>query len=182
MIISYFLNGELSFLTGPRQIIFILLLRGIGVGLSLGPTTILAMQNVDLELRNKAATLLTFFRQVGGTFGGTLIGIFVIKRKIFHAERFSEQTSANLSAYKVTLHKIFQQIYSDTSNQGVSKSLLQSNAAIVKNLETQAFITAQNDALFFFGCIASLVALTLLTLNIFQWIQKKRHPSSTRQF
>ena len=56
LIASYFLNNILDLYTGPRQIFWILLLRGVGVGLSLGPTTILALHKVPKELTSKAAT------------------------------------------------------------------------------------------------------------------------------
>lgn len=171
LITSYFLSNELSWLTGPSQIGFILFLRGIALGLCLGPVTTQALQQVPLALSDKAATLLTFFRQVGGTYGGTIISILTIKRQIFHATRFAEQTNAQIPGYKVTFRKVFTQFYSDVSDKG-SLSALQAKQAIIANLETQAYIQALNDAMIIFGYIALAIALTLLTLNLIRW---KRH-------
>lgn len=165
IISSYFWNNELNWLTGPAQIIPILIVRGAGLGFALGPTTVLALQDVPKELSSQAATLLTFFRQVGGTYAGTLIAIFTIKRKIFHAARWGEQANAQIPGYKVTHRKLFGQFYSDLSDKGL-ESTFQAKAEIIKNIEVQAFIQGQNDALFIFGCITSFVAFILFVFVI----------------
>ncbi len=175
LICSYFLNNEMSWLTGPDQIIPILILRGAGLGFALGPTTVLALQEVPKELSSQAATLLTFFRQVGGTYAGTLIAIFTIKRKIFHAARWGEQANAQIPGYKVTYRKIFGQFYSDLSDKGGLGSTLQAKAEIIKNIEIQAFIQGQNDALIIFGYVTSVVALILLAFTIRRYMKSKKH-------
>lgn len=164
LIFSYFLNNELSWLTGYTQVIALLVIRGIGVGLSLGPTTGLALRDVDLPLKSAAATLLTFFRQVGATYGGTLLAIVSIRRTIFHTARFAEQVNPQLPAYKSTLHNLM--------NKFPEPAL--AKAAIVNNIINQARIQGSNDAFFVFGCITSVVALILLFLIVYQtWKRRK---------
>jgi MFS transporter, DHA2 family, multidrug resistance protein len=166
LITSYFLNNELSWLTGVDQVFWILLLRGVGVGLALGPTTLLALHGVPQELKSSAATLLTFFRQVGGTYGGTLIAIFSIRQTIFHAARFGEQANDQLPAYKATFHNLYNK-FPDAA---------QAKAAIVKNILTQAYIQGLNDALILFGYVtAAITLLLLLFIGARVWKNRKKN-------
>jgi len=159
---SYFLNNELSFLTGVDQVLWILLIRGIGIGLSLGPTTLLALHGISSELKNSAATLLTFLRQVGGTYGGTLIAIFSIRRTIFHTARFGEQINNQLPAYKNTL----QNIYDKFPDQMSAKE------AIVKNVLNQAYIQGLNDALIAFGYLTATLTAALALFLVMKSFKK----------
>lgn len=172
LVYSYFLNHILDWQTGPKQILWILLLRGIAIGLALGPATIQALESIPNELKNKGATILTFFRQVGGTYGGTLIAIIVIKRKIFHAARFAEQTNAQLPGVQVTARKLATHYHTTLIDKtGDAKAL--AKATIVQNIELQASIQAINDALFVFGWVTLVVTVILLLISILQW-QKNR--------
>jgi DHA2 family multidrug resistance protein len=163
LIFSYFYNNELSFLTGSTQVLTILAIRGTGIGLSLGSTTLLALYGIPQQLKSSAATILTFFRQIGGTYGGTLISIFSIRQTIFHAARFGEQANTQLPAYQKTL----QTIYDKYPSQALAK------AAIVKNIETQAYIQGLNDALVLFGYVTAVVALILMILISYRLLKSK---------
>lgn len=167
LIFSYFYNNELSWLTGAPQVIAILVIRGIGIGLALGPTTLLALYGIPNELKSPAATILTFFRQVGGTYGGTLLSIFSIRQTIFHSARFGEQASMQLPAYKMT----FQNIYNKFPDAAQAK------AAIVQNIETQAYIQGLNDALIVFGYVTAVVTAILMVLIGYR-VWKSRNTAS----
>jgi DHA2 family multidrug resistance protein len=160
---SFFYNNELSWLTGYTQVIAILFIRGIGIGLALGPTTLLALRDISDELKPTGATALTFFRQIGGTYGGTLISIFSIRRTIFHAARFGEQANTQLPAYKYTFQNLMNK-YPDP---------VQAKEAIVKNILTQAEIQGINDALFMFGYVTLALFIILLTLFIFRYLKSR---------
>lgn len=166
LVYSYFLNNELSWLTGVNQVFWILLLRGIGVGCALGPTTLLALHGVPAHLRNSAATLLTFFRQVGGTYGGTILAIFSIRQTIFHAARFGEQANTQLPGYKMTFQNLMNK-YPDP---------IQAKGAIVKNILTQAYVQGLNDALTAFGYITGTAALLLMVVIAYRyWFKNSLH-------
>ena len=151
---SYFYNNELSILTGPSQVIAILIVRGIGVGLALGPTTLLALYGIPNELKSQAATIVTFFRQVGATYGGTLISIISIRQTIFHTARFGEQANGQLPAYKMTFHNLYNKFPDPTL----------AKAAIIQNIKTQAYIQGLNDAFIAFGYVTAAVTLILILL------------------
>ena len=176
LIASYFLNNILDWQTGPTQIIWILVLRGIALGLALGPTTIQALQNVPKELSNKGAVILTFFRQVGATYGGTIINLIIIKRQIFHAARFGEQANTQLPAFIETSRKIFYHYYSAVSDKGQESKQL-ATETIIRNIENQAFITAINDAMLLVGAATSFAAAALIFFSLKEWRKKKNRGS-----
>jgi EmrB/QacA subfamily drug resistance transporter len=171
LIFSYFYNNELSWLTGATQVTTILIIRGIGIGLSLGPTTLLALQVIPTELKSAAATILTFFRQVGGTYGTTLIAIFSIRQTIFHTARFGEQINPQLPAYKMTLHNLYDK-FPDAA---------QAKIAIVQNIKTQAYIQGLNDSLIAFGYVTALIAAILMALISYRtWVRRKTQPADNQ--
>lgn len=178
LVYSYFLNNILDWQTGPKQILFILLLRGVAIGLALGPATAHAIQSIPKGLENKGATILTFFRQVGGTYGGTLIAIIVIKRKVFHVARFGEQADAWLPGFQVAAQKLASHYHSSFVDRvGGSTSL--AKAAIVQNIEIQAYIQAINDAMIIFGYVTLIVTLILILLSL--WNRQKNRAGKIAQ-
>jgi DHA2 family multidrug resistance protein len=166
LVISYLLNNILDWQTGPPPILAIMLLRGIGLGLALGPTTVQAMLHVPPHLTAKGAMLLTFFRQVGGTYGGTLIAILTIQRTIFHAQRFSETVNPQQSAYRDTLERVAAHFY-HSGEKTLYESAQQAHAAIAQHLLNQAFIQAINDAMTVIGYVTGIVAIALALLTIY---------------
>ncbi len=176
---SYFLNNMLDWQTGPTQITWILILRGVALGLTLGPITIQALQNIPHELSNKGAILLTFFRQVGGTYGGTIINLIIIKRQIFHAARFGEQANTQLPAFIETSRKLFYRYYSTVSDKAEESKLL-AKEMIIKNIENQALIQAINDAMILIGAATLLAICALIALRLHEWRKKNRKTSDMR--
>ncbi|MEN9654355.1 MAG: hypothetical protein RL235_467 [Chlamydiota bacterium] len=167
---SYFLNNIIDHNTGLQQLSWIMALRGTGLGLALGPTTIQAMRAVPEHLATTAAVLLTFFRQVGGTYAGAMIGILTVRRAIFHTARFSEPVNEQLPGYRDAFGRIANRFYSEVSGE---QSMHQAKIALVKNIENQAYIQALNDALIFLGYITIAVGLILLIINLRDWYNIK---------
>lgn len=164
LIFSYFFNNELSWLTGYSQVIPILILRGVGIGLALGPTTTMALSHIPTELQTPAATVLTFFRQVGGTYGGTLISIFSIQRTIFHTARFGEEVNPHLPAYQETMKNLISKF----------PNAQEAKLAIVKNIETQGYIQGLNDSLIVFGYVTTFFTAILFILIVHRAIKERK--------
>ena len=171
LVISYFLNHSITWQCGWREILPLLILRGAGVGLALGPTTAQALRRVPEVMGGTAATLLTFFRQVGGTFGGAFFTVFQIRRTIFHNARFGEQVNQWLPGYRVALKHVETRM-SQLLSEGVATTE-KANAILIANIKKQAFIQGLNDACFIFGWVTLIVAVMLLILSVRATLQKK---------
>ena len=156
--ISYHWNNIISLQTGWNQLMPILAARGFSLGIALGPTNVQAMQEIRSELISHAATLLTFFRQVGSTFSGAVITILTLRRQIFHSTRWGEQMSEQLPGYQYT----YQKLRSIATPE-------QAKMIIIDNIENQAMIQAQNDAFYLFGIVTMVVGILLIVLNLRRW-------------
>jgi DHA2 family multidrug resistance protein len=165
IVTSFFLNNILNWQTGPTQILWVLFLRGMGMGLALGPATTQAIGSVEEPLRNSAATLLTYFRQVGGTYGGTLLTIVSIRRAIFYTEHFSDQIGRQTAGYQATYQKLAARFTHLNGEEGATQARL----AIQAHLKNQAYIQGINDAFFVLGIVGSIIILILISLNLRRW-------------
>jgi EmrB/QacA subfamily drug resistance transporter len=169
LIITYFWNGILSLQTGWRELMPILACRGFFIGLALGPTNVQAMEEISQEFFSAAATVLTFFRQVGSTCSGAAITIFSIRRQIFHATRWGEQINEQLPGYQTTLQRIQEGLAANPYN--ATKE--QAKNLIVKNIEIQATIEASNDIFLLFAWVTILFTSVLILLNGYRWWKKR---------
>lgn len=172
LVLSYLLNNTFSWQTSPAQIYPILILRGIGLGITVGPITIAALQGVPKIKAATATTILTTFRQMGAAYGGVLISWIQIKREIFHTARFAEGVDPNHPTYQVTEKNL---LY--TLNQtGFSSHIDPAKRVqleIISNLKIQSFIQSQNDAMMVFGAVVFAIGLIVLFLVLHSSYRKK---------
>jgi DHA2 family multidrug resistance protein len=166
---SYFLHQRILYQTGWRELLPLLILRGIGVGISLAPLTAQGLSRAPELLKTGAAALLTFTRQLGATYGGTLMTIVVIKRSIFHTARFSESVNRQIPGFQETYAKLYDALSSDLSTDQIEASK-RATAAVIDNIQMQAFVTSLNDTAWILGwttCAAILIlgAATAFTLR-----------------
>jgi MFS transporter, DHA2 family, multidrug resistance protein len=162
---SYFLQNQLTIQSGKWIITTILVLRGIGASLTLGPTTMQALKQIPPTLLSQASTLLTFFRQCGGTYGGTILGIVALRREIFHTQMFARTISPNNPGYKVVYDNVKNQVMQRAGGNDLLSSV-RAEKVIVENVQTQSFIQSVNDAMVMFGYITIIIALILLIVHI----------------
>ena len=173
IIVSYFLNNILSIQSGKIAISIILILRATGVAIALGPITAQSLKRVDPSRLSEASSLLTFFRQVGGTFGGIILGIVFIRREIFHDARYFDPVNKELPGYFYSFQKLK---YHLIQNAGSTPAIaeMQANQLIVENIKTQSMIQSINDAMFFFGYVTIAVSLLLILLNLIDYYKSKK--------
>lgn len=179
IIISYFLNNILTLQSGKEIIATIAILRGMGLGLALGPITIQSLKQVPKAFLSQASTLLTFFRQVGGTFGGIILGIIILRRDIFHTARFAEPVHRQLVGYQYTAQKLQEEI-TQRAGSAPMQAQEQAKAIIEGDIMIQSYIQSINDALFVFGYVTAVFALFLIVANLIHWIREKRQPLTTK--
>jgi len=164
VIYSNVLNNQLTFLSDKTMISVILLIRGMGVGLSLGPINTYALQNVPKELSSEAATLLTFFRQVGATYGGSILSIIMIRREFFYNSIFSEGVTIGNIGLKETMRKMSMFLAKEHGGSALA-ARLRAQELIKENVLNQSFIQAMNDGLIVLAWILAIVGITMIILN-----------------
>ncbi|PIS01026.1 MAG: hypothetical protein COT84_04280 [Chlamydiae bacterium CG10_big_fil_rev_8_21_14_0_10_35_9] len=163
--ISLFMNNELTFLSNKTHLAMILILRGMGIGLSLGPITSNGLKNIPLGHTAQAAMLLTFFRQTGATYGGSILNIIIIRRQFFHSQTFGEQITNYGIGFQETLRKMTS-FFSFYHGNSPTEAKERAKQVIIDNVKNQSLIQSINDALFIFGIVICCIGFLLIFLNI----------------
>lgn len=173
VIFSYFLNDILTIQSGKVAIFTILFVRGMGVALALGPVTVQSLAYLPKKYLTDGSTLLTFFRQVGGSYGGSILSIIIIRRNIFHTARFSEPVNPSLPGYQYTMKKLQTHI-ENASGSSPAEAALQAKEIIIENIKTQSYIQSINDAYYLLGCATIVITAILVFLKIFLYLKHKK--------
>jgi DHA2 family multidrug resistance protein len=80
--------------TGERDFFFILMVRGIGLGLLFVPTTTLALSTLKGKEIGQGAAFTGMVRQLGGSFGIALISTYISRQVVQHTANLSTSVSA----------------------------------------------------------------------------------------
>lgn len=144
--------------TSARTIMHLVLLRGVGMGFAMMPSTTAGMNAVPPQLVGRASALSNVIRQVAGSVGITFITTVLENAQVVSYSRLSEQVNwfnpGNLQGIQM-LRGLFSACgISATESQGAALGTLY---GIVQKL---AFLQAINDTLF----VTAIVALITLPL------------------
>jgi DHA2 family multidrug resistance protein len=92
---SCFLDIHLTAQSGGGEFVFSQLLRGVGQILSFMPLNQLSVGSVDRQDTADAAGLFNMARNLGGSIGLAILGVFIDRRTEFHADSIRESVTAN---------------------------------------------------------------------------------------
>ena len=102
--VSGFVGHSLTIQSDPGAWIGILLIKGAGVGFSLGPLTAFALSEIPHEYLPAGAAISTLLRQLGVAVGSLFTDLVKEIRIPFHLLRFGEQMSLQSPAFLKNLH------------------------------------------------------------------------------
>ncbi|MEL7430968.1 MAG: MFS transporter [Chlamydiota bacterium] len=162
LVASLLLNNVLTIQSGENTIRLLLILRGTALGVSVGPVTTAALQSLPKHLSSDGATFVTFFRQLGATFGGSVLGIVAIRRNVYHRQLFMEPVQRSLSGYQESLFRLKQSVFAANPRQAA----LRAQEEIIDYIYRQAYIQSLNDALMLFGYIIGGVLCILSVIHL----------------
>ena len=89
--LSFYLYHQIDMYSSVWDIISLQLIRGVGVGLMMTPTTTAAMNAVDRLQAGTASALLSVGQRVGGSFGIAFLATMLQRRTIVHLESLSDR-------------------------------------------------------------------------------------------
>ena len=154
LIVSTYALTKLGVDTSTDYIKFILIIRGMGIGLCMMPTQTSGMNAIPLHLTGRASALSNTIRQVVGSIGIAVISTIVQRRMTFHEVRYAENFS--------TANPQVMQSVKDMTGLLISKGLspLQANYTAVMQLYgqvvKQALATAMDDTFLILAIITCL--------------------------
>ncbi|MCP5506083.1 MAG: MFS transporter [Chlamydiales bacterium] len=160
------------------------IMRGIGIGLSLGPLTALAMKRIRMEDVGQAAVIITLFRQLGGSMGSMITGLIERVRYPFHLLRFGEQMKLSSPALQEYLRKKNDYLVENAGSipdvfpvgsEGFGEAAsIRSMDQLVEYASKQARILSINDAYYLIGWITLAILCTISFFMIRAKIRERR--------
>lgn len=111
MVIASWKFSQISISTSKWDVMLLMIIRCIGVGLSMNPVMNLGMSSVPAKMSSHASSLLNWFKQVMGALSIGVLTAFFYIRQSYHVEQFqvADHTSSNLlrQAYLNSLNDVF---------------------------------------------------------------------------
>jgi DHA2 family multidrug resistance protein len=157
----------LSFLdlrTSASTAMFMLILRGFGIGFIFPPLMNIALNSLPPEKVATGSGLMNVSRQVGGAFGVAALEALLDRREIFHNSLFAQAQQLNSVGTTEFLNR-FQGLF---ESMGAVESAARGKALAVLNLLVgkQASVSAFDDCFFVAACIFLIGLLPTVLLRV----------------
>lgn len=148
--------------TGYSTILFVMVVRGLGLGLFMMPVTVLGMNTVPLNKISRASSLNNAIRQISGSLGIAVLTTVIQDRQVFHLAQIAESFTVASSAVKQFIsygEKIFIHAGSVPGLAHQKALALASNVA-----SQQSYVFAFDDAFLVLAliCFTGLIPALLL--------------------
>lgn len=163
---SCFFQMDLSVYSDHKYIISLLVLRGLGVGLTMGPVTALALRRVDKKYVANATMIVTLFRQTGAASANSLLDIVKVQRGTLHQTRFLEQLGEKTTEFVATFHRL-QIHFASSLGEGVIVAKEQAKGRIFRLVHEQALLAGLNDGYFILGIATTVVTLVVIFFMLY---------------
>ena len=146
----------------------LLIIRGLGLGLSAQPTTVAALWEIKPAQLSQASSLNSVIRSVTSALAVATVATFVTARTTFHSVRLTEQVTPDSLAGQA-----LQQKAAYLASQGMTQqnAMLVAIGLTVKQLQQQAYLLAMNDT--FLVTLAVIFITVLVVLFIIRNPRKK---------
>lgn len=154
---------NLSLETAYGTILLWLVLRAVGMGLSMMPATNAGMAIVPTNRIGRASALNNVLRQVSGSFGIAIITTLLSERQNFH---MGEQT-AGVTSLNFTAVKALSSIQGMLTQTGMSLAQAKGTALTILNgiIMQQSFVDAVDDVFLILALVALAGLLPVLLLR-----------------
>lgn len=164
LVLSFYLNSNLSFLTEHSYIMTSLYIRGLGLGLVFTPLSTLSLLTIPREKMAQASGIMNTVRQIGGSLGVALLSTILTARVNFHSQMFGGAVQAGSQEFQtVTRHMAY--FIQQHGGGAFSTSLKQAQSIVMSNVGTQAFIQGVNDDFLIAAVISFIGFIPILLLK-----------------
>jgi len=134
----------------------LLIIRGLGLGLSAQPTTVAALWEIKPARLSQASSLNSVLRSVTSALAVAIVATFVTARTTFHSARLAEQVTPDSPAGKSLQQQV---AYLVSQGMAQQNAVLVTLLSMAKELQQQAYMLAMNDAF--------LITLGVIIVTIF---------------
>lgn len=164
LIISFYLNSQLSFMTEHSFIMTSLYLRGLGMGMIFTPLSSYSLSTIPREKMAQASGITNTVRQVGGSFGVALLSTTLTSRVNYHMQVFGGSIQSNSQVFRNTVTGLSGYIQQH-SGSSAALATKQSQSVLMSHIGTQAFIQGINDDFLIAAAITALCFIPILFMR-----------------
>ncbi|HLP04473.1 MAG TPA: DHA2 family efflux MFS transporter permease subunit [Paludibacter sp.] len=164
LVISFFLNSQLSFLTERPFVMTSLYLRGLGMGLIFTPLSSLSLSNISREKMAQASGISNTIRQVAGSFGVAIFSTMLTARVNYHVQVFGGAIQTNSQTFRNTMNGIATYIQHHAGGS-YATAARQGQSVLMSHVSSQAFIQGVNDDFLVAAVISCLCFIPILMMR-----------------
>jgi len=164
LVLSFYLNSNLSFLTERSYVMTSLYIRGFGMGMIFTPLSTMSLLTMPREKMAQASGISNTIRQIAGSMGVALLSTVLTARVNFHAQIFGGAIQSTSQVFQTTTHNMAYYIQQHAGG-AYSTALKQSQSILMSNVSSQAFIQGVNDDFLLAAGITMLGFIPILMLR-----------------
>ncbi len=144
MVLSFYLNSQLSFLTERPFVMTSLYIRGLGMGLMFTPLTTLGLLTIPREKMAQASGISNTIRQIGGSLGVAVLSTVLTARVNFHAQMYGGAVQSGSQTFQHVTQNMANYIQQHAGSS-LGTAVKQSQALLMQHVSSQAFIQGVDD-------------------------------------
>ena len=158
LVITTYLLHNLTIYSTNREILFLLIIRGVGLGLCMMPLTTAGMNTVPQALVGRASAMTNVFRQIAASLGIALMTYVMTSRSIYHTATLSENVSFDNAAAVEGLRMVERGLAAAGADAVAAKA--GAIGVAMGAVQEQAFVLAINDS-FIVATVIIVLAIPL---------------------
>jgi len=164
LVLSFYINSNLSFLTEHSYIMTSLYIRGLGMGLIFTPLSTLSLITIPREKMAQASGIMNTIRQIGGSLGVALLSTILTARVNFHAQMYGGAVQTGSQMFQNTT-KNMAYFIQQHGGGSFSTALKQGQSLLMSNVNSQAYIQGINDDFLIAALISFIGFIPILLLK-----------------
>lgn len=164
LVLSFYINSNLSFLTEHSYIMTSLYIRGLGMGLIFTPLSTLSLITIPREKMAQASGIMNTIRQIGGSLGVALLSTILTTRVNFHAQMYGGAVQTGSQMFQNTT-KNMAYFIQQHGGGSFSTALKQGQSLLMSNVNSQAYIQGINDDFLIAALISFIGFIPILLLK-----------------
>ena len=164
LILSFYLNSNLSFLTEHSFIMTTLYIRGFGMGLIFTPISSLSLSSIPRDKMAQASGISNTVRQIGGSLGVALLSTLLAARVNFHAQVFGGSIQSGSQVFQNTTRNLTAYIQHNAGSS-LASATKQSQSILMSHVNSQAFIQGINDDFLIAAGITTICFIPVILMH-----------------
>lgn len=155
LVLSFYLNSNLSLLTEHHYIMTSLYLRGFALGLIFTQLSTLSMLTIPRDKMAQASSISNTVRQIGGSLGVALLTTILATRANFHLQIFGNAILSSSQQFNNVVGNLATSIQSIGGPHAIA--IKQAQSILLSNVSKQAYVQGIDDD-FLIAAVITLLA------------------------